>query len=165
MRYSSLLSTPTARQKGFTLIEILIAVVVVGLVLTAVTAVLTTSVKNAAESRYRARATTLGQEAVEAFSREKSLLGWGEFLAFFPVGTTTYCLENVPEVAQLRNLAAGACNVNQSIEEAGVTFTREAQVIKSAANAPEITVNTVVRWQDGTRTPEVLLTRVYRKTD
>lgn len=160
-----MIKLPKRTQAGFTLIEVLIAIVVVGLVLTAITAGLTSSVKNAAESRYRARASTLGQEAMEVFAREKTLLGWGEFFAFFPNGTTIYCLRTTPSAGALKTITSGSCGPTQTIDEAGVSFTRQAEVFKAGPLAPEVTVTLTVKWLDGNRLADVTLVRVFRKTD
>lgn len=167
MHLSARLLTTAKNQQGFTLIEILIAIVVVGLVLTAVTSALSVSIKNSAEARYRARATTLSQEVSEALLRELSLLGWGEFVAFFPTAATptTYCLQAAPSVGQLRSMIRRACTNTEKINEAGVSFTREIYVSKLVADPTEISIEITTRWTDGSRTPEVTFTRVFRKTD
>jgi len=152
-------------KSGFTLIEVLLAVVIVGTVLTAIATTLTGTVKNAAESRYRTRATTLSQEGLEFFTRERQLEGWGDFQAFFPNGTTTYCVADLPNAGQLATLSVGACATGQGIDEPGVEFLRQAVVTKDPAKPGQIDVVVNVSWIDGTLTPTVLLERIYRQTD
>jgi len=61
---------------GTTLIEILVAAAILGLVMTSIVAVITLSVKNAAEAKERSLATKYSQEGMELFRRQKNVMGW-----------------------------------------------------------------------------------------
>ncbi len=139
---------------GQTIVEVLIAVAVMALVLTAVAAVLSMSVKNSAETRFKAVATQKAQQAVEVYRRERKVLGWTNFIA--NVGNGTYCLNELPTNSdEFKALANGACG--EGIAEAGTEFTREALVSQPAANVVRVVVT--VSWQDGNRTRSVVVTQ------
>jgi type II secretory pathway pseudopilin PulG len=146
-------------QAGSTIIEVLIATLVVSMVMTAVAAVMTVSVKNTGQLRYRAAASSQAQSALEIFRRERNLLGWESFYAETPGGT--YCLNTLPaNTAAYVALNLGSCSGTYS--HIGNNFEREAIVTKGAT---DVRVVIVVTWSDGTRTPapEVRLTQIFRK--
>jgi len=156
---------PLRAKHGFTLIEVLVAVVIVGTVLTAIATTLSANVKNAAQARYRVRATVLAQEGLEFLTRERQLEGWGDFLGTFPHGTTTYCVQTLTSTDTLAILSQGNCGATEVISETGVSYTRELTVTKSVATPNELTADFNVSWIDGSRTSDVKLERVYRPTD
>lgn len=75
---------------GNTVIEILIATVVVGVILTALATSMTASIQNSAEAQYRETATRLAQDAMETFRKDKNVLSWNLFLA--TPATGIYCV-------------------------------------------------------------------------
>ncbi|PIR61770.1 MAG: hypothetical protein COU66_02035 [Candidatus Pacebacteria bacterium CG10_big_fil_rev_8_21_14_0_10_44_11] len=64
---------------GSTLIEVLIAIVVVGLVVTGVMLSISYSVRNSAESRYREVASQLAQDGMEVVILERQSEAWSKF--------------------------------------------------------------------------------------
>jgi Tfp pilus assembly protein PilV len=78
-----------ARNSGSTLLEVLVAVMITGLVLTAVMLTLTFSIKNSADSRYRIVASQLAQEGLEVVKLQREMRGWGAFTTAYP--TSSYC--------------------------------------------------------------------------
>ena len=82
------------QQTGSTLIELIIAVMVVGLVITAVANTATHSVKNSGEARYKQVATALGQEAIEFIRGEKNRLGLINLKN--NLITADYCFSSIP---------------------------------------------------------------------
>jgi len=142
---------------GSTLIEVLIATLVVGLILTAVASVMTISVKNTAQLRYQASATSRSQTALESFRRERDFLGWEAFAQKLQTGT--YCV-NIPPLtsAQFISLPSNACT--GGVVEIGSEFRTEAEVAQST---DQIRVEMVTRWTDGVRAREERLTQIFRK--
>lgn len=146
-----------ARSAGQTIVEVLIATGVVGVVLTAIAAGLSYSVKNSSDAKYRAFATSYAQDAIEVFRREKALLGWETFSENLTAGT--YCLNDLPtNTAAFLALTPGSCATPTA--QFGVDFNREAQV--TLVNPTEIQVVVVVNWADFNRTPEVRVTQQFR---
>lgn len=161
-------------RQGFSIVEVLVVTVLVGVSLTAVASVLTVSTKNAAQVRFRAIATTRAQEAMEYFDRANVTTGWTSFTAPFayppPTGTlptaaTTYCLYQLPGPTQsIATITAGNCNAAQVIQENGGAFTRYAKIWKTPnPNPNRLYVHIIVSWQDGSRTASVSLQRVFTR--
>jgi Tfp pilus assembly protein PilV len=144
-------------QAGQTVIEVLIATGVVALVMTAVAAAMTVSVKNTAESKYRSLAVKLNQESIELFRRERDRMGWESFREVVNADgvTVTYCLGSaLPTTSQsfidLTNSAE--CN---TFPQAGTAYTRE--VVATVANPDLIELQATVSWADGTQTRSVII--------
>jgi prepilin-type N-terminal cleavage/methylation domain-containing protein len=147
------------KANGFSMIEVLIAVLVVGMVMTAVAAMMVSSTKISAESKYLGFANNKVQEALEVFRRERFLLGWGEF--YGAVGNGVYCYNDLPaDSNDFQGLNVGGCG-GDSFEGAGLSFVREATVSKVDASTVEVTIN--VEWLDGNRVRDVEATQVFKK--
>lgn len=140
-------------QKGSTIIELLIAVMVVGLIVTAVANAVTYSIKNTGESRYRQVATILGQQVMEHFRGQKNDQGIINLSNALTAGANCYSNIDSPTV--------GACGAAQVIAMAGTNFKRDVFVAKggSGTHASPYYINFVVTvsWVDGTETREVEL--------
>jgi Tfp pilus assembly protein PilW len=144
-------------QSGQSIIEVLVATVVVALVMTAIAATLTSSLRNTTEGKFRSYASAHGQEAMEIFLRERSLLGWQQFQEAVISGQ--FCMNELPaDSAAFISMSAGTCS--GGIAYSGTEFVREAQV--SIASADEIMVEVFVTWQDNGRDREVSLVQVFR---
>jgi len=133
------------QQPGQTIIEVIIATGVVVLVMTAIMAGLTLSLKNTAQAKYKALASKLAQEGIEAFRRERDLLGFESFRA--GLASQTYCLPSIP--SQLSQFGAGTCGDADGITMTGVTFFRQAEVVGATDNDP-VVVEVSVTWLDPT---------------
>lgn len=145
---------------GSSMIEILIATGVVGLVMTAVAAGLVLSVKNTSISKFKVLATTRAQEAMEVFRREKVILGWGQF--YDVLATGTYCLNSLPaDSTAFKALSTGACASGAKI--AGTEFLREGLV--NFVNSQEIRVEIVVSWTDNDVPRSVNLIQEFKEYD
>jgi Tfp pilus assembly protein PilV len=143
---------------GSSMIEILIATGVVGLVMTAVVSSLVLSVKNSSVSKYKVIASTRAQEAMEVFRREKVLLGWSQYYDVLSSGT--YCINALAsDSAQFKTLDVAACNEDQKI--AGTSFVREALV--NIISDEEIRVEIVVSWMDGNVPRSTNLIQMFKK--
>lgn len=131
-------------QKGSSLIEILIAIGIVGIVLTGIIVALTFSIKSTAESKYRSLATTKAQEVIEYLRRERSRLGWSQFYELINDGF--YCFDEIPGFDVSIAEKQGQCGENYSLVMPGVglNFKREAEINKNGLDDVEIIVT--VSW-------------------
>lgn len=128
---------------GTSLIEVLIAIAVVGLVLTGVIAALTFSVKSTSESKYRSLATAKAQETIELFRRERAKLGWNDFNTAL---SDLYCFDEIPATTEGIASKAGACGAevyNLVVPGAGIAFKREVEIIK---NPDSVVIKATVSW-------------------
>ena len=142
-----LLTTITTRlrarstQTGSSLIELLIAIMVVGVVVTGVAYALTQSVKNTAESRYRELATAMAQDSIDLFRREREAQGWRAFTSLFTSFPTTI------DAAVLTN-RSGQCGPGNTFQASRTTFQREIEVYTDAPSET-LTINVIMTWNVG----------------
>lgn len=148
------------KNRGSTIIELLIAVMVVGLIVTAVANAVTTSIKNTGESRFRDNATVLGQQVLEYMRGQKNQLGMPAFIAAF--SEPTYCF-----VANVESPINTECGTSDTIVLSGTEFTREARIgsggAGTRANPYYMTVTVTVSWLDGTQTRQVELIQEFQQ--
>jgi len=78
------------RHVGSTIIEVLIATVVIGFALTGLALLMTANVKNSAEADYRTAAAGLAQNAMEKIRQRKNTTSWNEFSAN-PISGVSEC--------------------------------------------------------------------------
>jgi type II secretory pathway pseudopilin PulG len=149
-------------QTGSSLIEIIVATGVLALVLTALVAGMTVSLRTSAEAKYRSQAIKRGQEAMEVFRRERTLLGWDVFSGQFSSGST-YCLQELP--APKTSFAVGQCTSAQSLAVSGIDLYRQAVVAVDNTNPtdPQVKVVVSVTWDSGQGERGVDLTQVFRQ--
>jgi Tfp pilus assembly protein PilV len=165
MRILSKSPKPTAptparncRNSGQSIIEVIIATLIVGMVLTAIAAGLTLSIKNTAQTQLRELSTNFAQEGLEVFRRERNMLGWTAFLE--ALGNETYCLNTFPkDSAAFTSMPTGECSSGTAI--AGTTFTRNATV--SILSADSIQVQVTVEWQEADKTNSVEVYQVFQR--
>lgn len=139
-------------ERGQTIIELLISIAIVGIVVISVAAALTFSIKNSAEVRYRASATSLAQEAIEFFRHERASMGWNAFsnaiVAPAPPGST-FCFDSIPTsiVNMYFGNFAGACTAAEKIDLPAEAFDpgfyREVQLAESGGR---VEITATVRW-------------------
>jgi type II secretory pathway pseudopilin PulG len=149
-------------QAGSSLIEVVVATGVMALVLTALVAGMTVSLQTSAEAKYRSQAIKRGQEAMEVFRRERTLLGWDNFFNQFDTGST-YCLQELP--APKENFIAGECSSEESLVVSGIDLYRQAVVTvdDSDPTNPQVRVEITVTWNAGRGERGVDLTQVFRQ--
>ena len=151
-------SKKTSKQRGQTIVEVLIATGVVALVMTAVAAGLTLSVKNSSQSKYRALATKMGQETTELFRRERDRLGWESFYEILQAdgALTTYCIgETLPSNTQgFIDLPTGSCSDGFTV--ANTEYRREAEV--QLVNPDLVRIMVDVVWFDGNNQRSTMIT-------
>lgn len=80
-------------KKGFSLIEVLVFVTVLGIFFVAAISITTFNLRNMKIQEHRIIATRYAEEAIEWLKQEKED-GWIEFIARGSLGGTTYCLNN-----------------------------------------------------------------------
>ncbi len=148
--------------RGSSLVEIVIVTGVMGLVLTAIVAGLTLSLKTNAEAEYRAQAVKRSQNAMEVFRRERTVRGWDTFLASFTDGAT-YCLAELPEPSA--EFVSGECEDGQSIVVSGIDFYREAtiDIDTTTPSDPQVRVQINTTWDSGGGERNVELVQVFRQ--
>lgn len=149
-------------QKGSTIIELLIAVMVVGLITTAIANAVTYSIKNTGESRFRQVATTLGQQVIEDFRSQKNELGIINFSNTLTAGNNCY--------SDLDNPVVGSCGDSAVISMAGADFKRDVLIGLggSGTRIPDdpyyITITVTVSWNDGTSTRDIELIQDFKQS-
>jgi len=143
-------------------VEIVIVTGVMAMVLTAIVAGLTLSLKTNADSEYRSQAVQRSQEAMEVFRRERTIRGWNDFLNSFTSGET-YCLVTLP--APEEAFTSGACSDEQSIVVSGVDFYREAVVTVDTSNPsePRVQVEISTSWDSGSGPRNVEIVQSFRQ--
>lgn len=142
-------------QAGQTIIEILIATGVVGLVMTAVAAGLTLSVKNTSQSKYRALATREAQEVAELYRRERSRLGWESFQSGVAAGDICLGADLPADTTTFLALQPGECTTGENYVLGGASYQRQAFV--EVVDATQVRITVTVSWIDGTQTRSVEL--------
>lgn len=144
--------------RGSTIIELLIAVMIVGLIITAVANAVTTSIKNTGESRFRQNATVLGQQVIEHLRTQKNELGMVNFKNSLTPGD--YCY------ADINNPISGLCDA-QVVTMAGAEFKRDVLVASGGTGTRVdpyyLNVTVTVSWQDGTETRSVELIQEFKQ--
>lgn len=151
-------------QQGSSLIEIVVATGVMALVLTAIVAGLTLSLKTNADSEYRSQATKRAQEAMEVFRRERTLQGWDVFADSFVDGAT-YCLKDLP--APKAAFTPGECTEDDVLVISSVEMVREAVVQIDSSNPADlqVEVSVTVTWDSGGSPRDVGLVQSFRRWD
>jgi type IV pilus modification protein PilV len=145
------------KQVGQTIIEVLIAIAVVSVVMITLASGLTFSVKNTAEAKYRAMATSLAQEAIEIYRRERSLLGWEAFQAEAVSGT--YCFNELPSsTAEFAALTPDECTT--TIAQVGTQFVREVTVTSTDTM---VRLDVEITWNDGANERNVSVVQEFKQ--
>ncbi len=138
-------------QAGQTLIEIIIAVGLVVLVLTSISAGLAISVRNNRHAKSMEEAKQYAREGTEWFRRMRDQLGWDSFAQAVRSdgASVTYCLATLPQTgAEFIALGNQTCSATQVIS--GTVFTRSMALTTSGGAAPDtVTALITVGWSDG----------------
>lgn len=136
--------------KGQSLVEAVVAIGLVTLVLVALISAITFSLANAQYSRNKSIATKYAQEAIEAMRKLRDA-GWPAFYTWANDTTgRTYCMTNT---FTLTNIPP-ACVV---IDDTYDIFTRTVKLVGNGGTRDRVSVQVVVTWTQGTRTPNVTL--------
>jgi len=129
---------------GQTIIEVLVATLIVSLVMTTIAAGMTFSVRSTAESKFRNLGSSLAQQGLETFRENRALLGWTRFKE--AVASGTFCINELPTTtAAFVAMTASDCTSGAVI--AGTEFTREALV--DVQSETKVRVEISVKWYSG----------------
>lgn len=131
---------------GFTLVEVLVAVVIVGLVLTAIAAAISFSVKNSSQADYRQVATRYAQDAIDIIRQKRATDGWSTFTTFMTT-ENDYCVTG-NAVKKSSNCSSADYKLTNNEAE----FTRKIDVVNSTT---DIQLTVTVEWQDGSEWRDV----------
>jgi len=123
--------------QGSTLIELVIAILVAGVVLVGVSIGIMYSIQRTALARYREIGTTLAQESIEVFYKERARLGWQNFEVLYG-GGGSFCLNQETKVIEL-----APCDIITQLDH---DFVRQIEVVK---NGDKIDVGVTVTWAAG----------------
>lgn len=155
-----------SKQRGQTIIELLIAILVVGIVVISVAVALTYSVQYTAEVRYREAAISLAQDAIEFFRSERARMGWANFTPNISSGT--FCFPTIPtDLAQANATFKHTCGTTEYVVlPAGPfnpNFRRQIAVSDSGGGNPQISIIVTVSWvRSNGQTPSVVFRQNLR---
>jgi len=130
-------------QAGFSIIEVLFALVLLGMVLVGIAVLMTRSLVVAADARYRNIGNDLAQEVLELYHRERTLSSWTEFTT---AGAGSHCvLSDAKDFSETTTFITGAC-VAQGVTVSGILFQRDVVAVSTPGKL-EATVT--VQWKSG----------------
>jgi Tfp pilus assembly protein PilE len=140
------------RRAGQTIVEVIIATAVVGLVMTAIVAIGSVSLRNTSRAKAKALATKYTQEGIEYFRTQRNLLGWESMFQTLKQnsGGVTYCMATLPytQTGGLGNLPNRACLPTEFVDVRQI-YQRRAHVTTSVVGGQNvITVVVTVSWND-----------------
>lgn len=148
-------------ESGQTLVEVVVAAVIITLILVALVSAITFSLSNVQYARNKALATKYAQEAVE-WLRSQRDAGWYTFNGMAPDTATTYCVSGFP--ANVSSLTSGACTSCPSgcINDDYGIFQREVILTGNVAD-DGVNITVKVFWQQGQRTEQVIVNTYLTK--
>lgn len=129
------------QNSGQSLVEVVVAVGMMALLLTAVLSLISLSVKNSRVSKDRTMAVGLAQQGVELMRTYRDYLNWSDFLA--KAGTNYDLPENWTVTTGLSN----GCPTDNNIYEYYLRC-----VVLTAQPAGEVAVQVTVSWVEGSQT-------------
>ncbi len=150
--------------RGNTIIEVLIATLVIGTVMTAIAIGMTYSIKNTSEAQYREVGTSLASEPIEVLRHLRASFNWYAFSAALgaEAGDRYIHTETVatdPASAGIVDLESSSATVDVN----GMQFTRMLRI--TVVSADQITVQSVVTWsRNGTIESDVTLEQSFFNT-
>lgn len=143
------------KQRGNTLIELLVATVIVGVMLTGIAISLTYSIQREAVNRYREGATSLAEEISEYILLKRAQESWSTFFAGLSNGDYCY-LSSSPA---LNPLVGTSC---APINKLGMDFTPTVLITKPLPGSPEkITAQITIEWEVDAKAKTYILTQEY----
>jgi type II secretory pathway pseudopilin PulG len=149
---------------GLTLIEVVIAVVVVVTVLVAFMSVLTKSLQNIEFSKNKAKATKYAQEGMEWLRSERSGIGWSDFFDKI----CTNCINDDEVNYCLKDLSwqqKSPCNQQSAADLiSGTPFFRQVSLTPvGLPSEDKVLLEMSVVWSQGGRSHDVTLTTILTK--
>lgn len=146
------------KQAASTLIEVLIAVSIIATVLTAVSAMISMSIKVSDGNERKQLALQKAQEALEFFRKERSINSWFSFSSPL-VNGSRYCVSSLPEAVSSMSAKLGACSDSDVLEAAKYEFKREAVISFNSANSVNVQID--LRWTDGAKAKNLILEQSF----
>jgi type II secretory pathway pseudopilin PulG len=144
----------TNRQSASTLVEVLVAVSIIALVLTAVSAMISMSVKLSDSNEKKQLALQKAQEALEFFRKERSINSWYGFSTFL-IDSSRYCVSSLPEEVASISTKLGACSDSDLLEAARYSFKREAVVNFDGNDTLSVQID--LKWNEGNKAKSLIL--------
>ena len=155
-------------RRGSSLIEVIVATGIVALVMTAIVAAITVSIRNAAFAKASTLGTKFSQEGMEFFRRQLNILGWESFVSTLQTdgSSITYCLDTLPANATaFAALPNAVCAANEFVDARNI-FQRFAEIsVDNSSGQAVITVTVRVTWQDGELQRSSHLVQVFRQRE
>ena len=124
--------------KGFSLVEVLVFVTVLGLFFVAAISVTTFNLKSMKIQEHKILAVRYAEEVVEWVRQEKED-DWTTFITRDSTGPTTYCLNDYPDWS-----TASTCN-NYNL---GTMYKRELLIRNSGSPVSQVETTVTVSWED-----------------
>lgn len=141
--FKKLLAKNHARNRGSSLIELLISVVIVGSLVTATAIGMTYTLKNSAETRYRDASSALAQDGIELFRKEREVRGWDSFFGMFNDGISYRCLNGEsPTIGTTSNQCTSTFVFSNN------NYQRQAKITKNAGNK-SLEIEVTITWNVG----------------
>lgn len=137
--------------QGQSFIELIAALVVVSIVLTAIVGLITKSIANATAARNKTLATSYAQEGLEWLRAERDL-GW---TAFYGRTNNSWCIVSLSWTTGGSH--SGACSNSNVI--AGTQFVRTLTFANRTASS--VDARMTVSWRDGSGTHESTATTIF----
>lgn len=148
----------TKKQTGSTLIEILVAASIVALVLTAVGAMMSMSIKLSDNNEKQQLALQKAQEAMEFFRKERAINSWLGFST--PLDDeAVYCISTLPESVASIAAKFGPCLDTDLLDINRYSFKREAIIDFDGSNSLSVRINLL--WNDGNKTKDLSLKQIF----
>lgn len=132
-------------QRGSSIIELLIATMIVGSLVTAMAVGMTYTIKNSSEVRYRDASSVLAQDGIEYFRKERDVRGWDVFFNKIENGKTM-CINTFPSA--ITSATFGACGSNSTFTVSNIAYKREAKFTKNTSNG-SVKIEVTVTWNVG----------------
>lgn len=136
--------------RGNTLIELLIATVIVGLVLTAVAMTMMYSIEREALNRYREYSAQLASESLEFLNFRRASMGWQAFRDYYSSSnpsSSTWCFYAGETVDDEPTLESGSCASSRVASRFNVGFLSEVKIVRDSPS--KITATVEVTGQSG----------------
>ena len=148
------------KNRGSSLVEVLVAVSIIALVLTAVSSMIFASVKLAESNEIRQLALQKNEETLEFFRKERFINSWDSFKNNLQ-DNTTYCLSTLPD--DLTGMAdkMGTCGDTDNFQAASYFFRREVVVDILSTDSLNLIVNLI--WTAGGEEKVLSLEQVFER--
>ncbi len=148
----------TNKQAASTLIEVLIAVSIIALVLTAVGSMISMSIKLADSNEKQQLALQKAEEALEFFRKERSINSWYTFSTSL-ADEAIYCVSDLPESVASMSAQLGVCADDDVLEAARYKFKRQAVIDFDGLNSVKVSIG--LNWQEGTKSKSLSLEQSF----